>query len=181
MRNHVEFAFFHEAVGLLTDEDCTHLRNLIEQAWAKLEGNPTRIPHPEHRDLHLTIYKRLNNPFVKGLLEAYWDAYESEGFSVFADYDYLHEVWTFHEGIVTAIVDGDIDEAYRLLVQHTKLLQRRPKSRQVRQRTLAQLPNHTPANNAANAAAHDKDTRETRETRETKENKGIERNRLSPR
>ena len=129
LRNHIEFAFFHEAVSLLNNEDCAHLRQLVERAWAKLEGNPIRIPHPEHRDLHLTIFKRLDNPFVKGVLEAYWDAYESEGFSVFSDYDYLHEVWTYHEGIVNAIVAGDVDEAYRLLVQHTKLLQKRPKAR----------------------------------------------------
>lgn len=137
LRNHVEFGFFHEAVSLLQDEDCAHLKELVERAWAKLEGNPARIPHPEHRDLHLTIYKHLENPFVKGLLEAYWDAYEAEGLSVFADIDYLHEVWTYHEGIVNAIVAGDIDEAYRLLVQHTKLLQRRPKARVTRHRTVA--------------------------------------------
>jgi DNA-binding FadR family transcriptional regulator len=129
LRNHIEFAFFHEAVSLLTNEDCAHLRQLVERAWARLEGNPIRIPHPEHRDLHLTIFKRLDNPFVKGVLEAYWDAYESEGFSLFSDYDYLHEVWTYHEGIVNAIINGDVDEAYRLLVQHTKLLQKRPKAR----------------------------------------------------
>jgi DNA-binding FadR family transcriptional regulator len=129
LRNHVEFAFFHEAVSLLTNEDCDHLKLLVERAWARLEGNPIRIPHPEHRDLHLTIFKRLDNPFVRGVLEAYWDAYESEGFSVFSDYDYLHEVWTYHEGIVNAIIAGDVDEAYRLLVQHTKLLQKRPKAR----------------------------------------------------
>lgn len=134
LRNHVEFAFFHEAVSLLTDEDCAHLRALIEQAWAKLEEHPPRIPHAEHRDLHLTIYRRLNNPFVKGLLEAYWDAYEAEGLSVFSDYDYLHEVWTYHEGIVNAITSGDVDEAYRLLVQHTKLLQKRQKVRSARSR-----------------------------------------------
>jgi len=129
LRNHVEFAFFHEAVSLLTNEDCDHLKMLVERAWARLEGNPIRIPHPEHRDLHLTIFKRLDNPFVRGVLEAYWDAYESEGYSVFSDYDYLHEVWTYHEGIVNAIIAGDVDEAYRLLVQHTKLLQKRPKAR----------------------------------------------------
>jgi DNA-binding FadR family transcriptional regulator len=134
LRNHVEFAFFRQAVGLLTDEDCAYLKELVERAWAKLEGTPTRIPHPEHRDLHLTIYRQLNNPFVKGVLEAYWDAYEAEGLSVFADYEYLHEVWTYHEGIVNAIVAGDVDEAYRLLVLHTQLLQKRPKARIQRNR-----------------------------------------------
>jgi DNA-binding FadR family transcriptional regulator len=119
---------------LLVDEDIRALRDLIERAWNKLEGNPIRIPQQEHRELHLTIFRRLDNPFVKGVLEAYWDAYEAEGLSVFAEYDYLREVWSYHEGIVQAIVAGDVDEAYRLLVQHTKLLQRRPKARNARQR-----------------------------------------------
>lgn len=134
LRNHIEFAFFREAVALLTDEDRTYLQSLIEQAFAKLEEHPARIPHAEHRELHMTIYRRLDNPFVKGLLEAYWEAYEAEGLNVFFDYDYLHEVWTYHEGIVRAIVAGDVDEAYRLLVQHTRLLQKRPKVRNSRNR-----------------------------------------------
>ncbi|MCS6772969.1 MAG: FCD domain-containing protein [Anaerolineae bacterium] len=129
LRNHVEFAFFHEAVALLNEDDRAELRALIARAWSKLDEDPPRIPHAEHRDLHLTIYRRLGNPFVKGLLEAYWDAYEAEGLSVFSDYDYLHEVWTYHEGIVDAINRGEVDTAYRLLVDHTKLLQRRPQPR----------------------------------------------------
>jgi DNA-binding FadR family transcriptional regulator len=160
LRNHIEFAFFREAVGLLTDEDCQHLKDLVERAWAKLEGHPARIPHPEHRDLHLTIYRRLDNLFVKGLLEAYWDAYEAEGLSVFTDYDYLHVVWTYHEGIVNAIVDGDVDEAYRLLVLHTQLLQKRPKARIAR------------ARNGLNGHTTDKPD---------KESKGVERQRATPR
>jgi len=136
LRNHVEFAFFHEAVALLTPEDHRELRELIARAWQKLEEHPPRIPHPEHRALHLTIFRRLNNPFVKGLLEAYWDAYEAEGLSVFSDYDYLHEVWTYHEGIVEAIIAGEVDKAHQLLIQHTKLLQRRPTPRAQRRSTV---------------------------------------------
>ncbi len=140
LRNHIEFAFFHEAVALLKNEDTAYLKLLIERAFAKLEEHPPRIPHEEHRELHLAIYRRLDNPFVKGLLEAYWDGYEAEGLSVFSDYDYLHEVWTYHEGIVNAIVAGDVDKAYRLLVQHTKLLQKRPKARALRSRVNGDAP-----------------------------------------
>jgi len=101
------------------------------------EARPAAYPDPEHRDLHLTVFSRLNNPFVRGLLEAYWDAYEAEGLSVFSDYDYLHEVWQYHEGIVNAIVGGWNDEAYRLLVQHTQLIQRIPKPKSSRPRASA--------------------------------------------
>ena len=46
--------------------------------------------------------------FVKGLLEAYWEAYEAVGLSLFSDYYYLREVWTYHQGIVDAILAGDL-------------------------------------------------------------------------
>jgi DNA-binding FadR family transcriptional regulator len=125
LRNRVEAAFWFDAVARLIPEDHAHLRDLVSKAWAKLNGHPIRIPQPEHRDLHLTIFGRLQNPFVKGLLEAYWEAYEAVGLSVFSDYPYLREVWVYHEKIVDAIVAGDADEGYRLLVKHTALLRNR--------------------------------------------------------
>ncbi len=125
LRNHIESAFWHEAVRLLNAEDHRHLAAIIEQAWAKLDGDPIRIPHTEHRELHMTIFGRLDNPFVKGLLEAYWEAYEAVGLNVFSDYQYLREVWGYHERIVDAIVAGRLDEGHRLLNEHTQLLQHR--------------------------------------------------------
>ena len=125
LRNHVESAFWYEAVQRLTTADHEHLRDIIGQAWAKLDGKPVRIPHVEHRALHMTIFGRLKNPFVMGLLEAYWEAYEAVGLNVFSDYQYLREVWTYHEGIVDAIVEGRLDEGHRLLIEHTLLLQHR--------------------------------------------------------
>lgn len=122
LRNHVEAAFWHEAVALLTPEDFAELRGLIASAWDKLNGHPVQIPHAEHRSLHLTIFKHLDNAFVKGLLEAYWEAYEAVGLSVFSDYEYLREVWTYHEGIVAALEAGDAAEGHRLLLLHTALL-----------------------------------------------------------
>ncbi len=126
LRNHIEFAFFREAVALLTPEDHAQMQVLVARAWAKLNDTPPRMPHAEHRELHMMIYRHLDNVFVKGLLEAYWDAYEAEGLNVLSEYEYLREVWTFHEGIVKAIAQGDVDEAYRLFVQHTQLLQKHP-------------------------------------------------------
>ncbi len=125
LRNRIEAAFWFDAVAHLTPEDHQQLRDLVAKAWSKLNGHPVRIPQSEHRDLHLTIFGRLQNPFVKGLLEAYWEAYEAVGLSVFSDYPYLCEVWTYHEKIVNAIVAGDADEGYRLLVKHTVLLRNR--------------------------------------------------------
>jgi DNA-binding FadR family transcriptional regulator len=125
LRNHIEAAFWYEAVARLTPEDHAQLNDLIALAWAKLDGQPIQIPHAEHRSLHLTIFKHLDNPFVKGLLEAYWEAYEAVGLSVYSDYQYLREVWAYHESIVAALIAGDLAEGHRLLVQHTTLLRHR--------------------------------------------------------
>jgi len=125
LRNHIESAFWREAVQRLTPEDHQRLQAIIAQAWAKLDGHPIRIPHAEHRQLHMTIFSRLNNPFVTGLLEAYWEGYEAVGLNVFSDYQYLREVWTYHEGMVNAIVEGDLDKGHQLLIEHTELLQQR--------------------------------------------------------
>jgi len=122
LRRHIETAYWHEAVALLTPEDHAALQSLLARAWEKLRGNPIEIPHPEHRELHTIIYGRLNNPFVTGLLQAYWDAYEAVGLNVFTDYDYLTEVWTYHQKMVDAICEGEFDEGYKALIEHTDLI-----------------------------------------------------------
>src|SRR5258706_8013283 len=78
LRNHVEVAFWHEAVSQLTDQDKLDLRRLLDAAWAKLNDAAfIQIPHVEHRHFHMKIFSHLDNPFVIGLLEAYWEAYEA--------------------------------------------------------------------------------------------------------
>jgi DNA-binding FadR family transcriptional regulator len=125
LRNHVEASFWHEAVSLLTEQDKVDLQDLMKSAWAKLSGSAIQIPHPEHRELHLTIFRRLNNTFVRGLLEAYWEAYEAVELNLFSDYEYLREVWTYHQRIVEAIVENRYDEGHALLIEHASLLRHR--------------------------------------------------------
>ena len=127
LRNHVESAFWHQAVCKLTESDKQDLRNLVARAWEKLRGTPIQVPHEEHRNLHLKIYSRLENPFVTGILEAYWEAYESVGLNVFAGgYEYLEEVWQYHQEMVEAICNGNFEAGYQALVRHTDLLYHRP-------------------------------------------------------
>jgi DNA-binding FadR family transcriptional regulator len=121
LRDHIEFGYFEQAVDLLTAEDHQHLTDLVQNAWRKLDGNPIHIPHKEHRELHMTLFRRLENPFVQGVLEAYWEAYEAVGFSVLSEYNYLRTVWTYHESIVNAIIEGNVSEAKALLIKHTSL------------------------------------------------------------
>jgi DNA-binding FadR family transcriptional regulator len=122
LRQHVETAYWYEAVILLTPQDHESLRNLVNRAWEKLRGNPIQIPHEEHRELHLGIFRRLNNPFVTGLLEAYWGAYEAVGFNFYTDINYLEEVWHYHQKMVDGICNRDFDSGYKALNEHTDLL-----------------------------------------------------------
>ena len=127
LRNHVESAYWYEAVEKLTTEDKQELQALITRAWDKLRRAQIQVPHEEHRDLHLLIYRRLENPFVTGILEAYWEAYEAVGLNVFAgDYAYLQEVWKYHQQMVEAICNGNHKAGYEALVTHTDLLYQRP-------------------------------------------------------
>ena len=129
LRNHVEAAYWHEAVSLLNDEDKQELQAVLARALDKLNNNPIQIPHEEHRKLHMLIYQRLENPFVTGLLEAYWEAYEAVGLNVFTGgLSYLQEVWGYHAQMVEAICNSNLDAGYKALVQHIDLLYHRPET-----------------------------------------------------
>lgn len=133
LRRHIESAYWYEAVSQLTAEDHEHLRTLVSLAQEKLVGRPVQIPHREHRDLHLSIYSRLGNTFVLGLLEAYWDVYETAGLDLYTDLEYLHKVWQYHTKMVEAICTGDFAFGYQTLMDHLDLFYQRskPLSRQM--------------------------------------------------
>jgi DNA-binding FadR family transcriptional regulator len=130
LRRNVEMVYWEQAACKLTQEDHEALSALMQRAWDKLNGTPIRIPHGEHRELHLMIFKRLGNPFVVGILEAYWEAYEAAGLGVYADYNYLKEVWSYHQQMVNAICKGDFAAGYQALSDHVDLLYHRPEFRQ---------------------------------------------------
>ena len=128
LRNHIEASFWFQAVEKLTKADQEQLKGLIQQAWDKLRGSPIVIPHQEHRLLHLILFSRLENPFVTGILEAYWDAYEAVGLNFFADYNYLQQVWRYHQQMVDAICSQDYQTGYQALVEHKDLIYHRSQS-----------------------------------------------------
>lgn len=129
LRNHVEAAYWHEAVKLLAEEDKEELQTVLAAAKEKLNSSSIQIPHEEHRKLHLLIYQRLGNPFVTGLLEAYWEAYEAVGLNVFTGgLNYLIEVWEYHSQMVEAICNGNYEAGYQALIQHIDLLYHRPET-----------------------------------------------------
>jgi hypothetical protein len=61
---------------------------------------------------------------VTGLLEAYWDAYEAVGLNVYADLDYLEQVWTYHEQLAEAAIIKDKSRGLDILREHFDLMDR---------------------------------------------------------
>lgn len=125
VRRHLERVYWFEAVQRLTAEDIEHLRNLVNRAEGMLKAEPIRVPHTEHRELHLVIYQHLQNPFVIGLLEAYWEAYEQVGLSLYTGLEYQLQVWDSHRQIVEAIAEKDFVRGHQLLVGHFDLIDKR--------------------------------------------------------
>jgi len=128
LRNHLEACYWNEAVHKLLDEDKRELQSLVRRAWAKLSGEMVQIPHEDHRQLHLLIYRRLENPYVQGILEGYWDAYEAIGLNVYTDLSYLQDVWRYHQRMVDAIQSGNYSDGFQALVEHKDLLFHRPRA-----------------------------------------------------
>ncbi len=122
LRRAVEKSMWSEAVVLLTAVDKAALRCLVEQAWDKLRGQPPHIPNGEHRQFHLKIFSHLDNPFIQGVLEAYWEAYEASELTRFMSYQYWVDVWTYHERIVDALDANEFDQGLVLLIEHFCLL-----------------------------------------------------------
>jgi len=128
LRRHIESSYWYEAVSLLTSKDYEHLGGLVSRAQALLNCEPVQIPHQEHREFHMTIFKRVANPFVLGLLDTYWELYEKAELNVYTDFDYLSQVWRYHQKIADAIRAGDFTAGFNALNAHMDLLSQRPKS-----------------------------------------------------
>jgi DNA-binding FadR family transcriptional regulator len=131
LRIQVENAYWYRAVCMLEEQDHNGLLEILEKADQKLRGDPVQIPHIEHRNFHLSMYKRLGNPFVTGILEAYWDLYESIGLAVYTDLDYLSRVWSFHRRMVDSIISGEYWLGQKLLLEHMDLLYKRFESKSI--------------------------------------------------
>ena len=126
LRNHVEAAYWNEACSLLEEGDLDVMQDCIDSANDKLDSPPIHIPNPEHRQFHMTVFKHLDNTFVMGILEAYWDLYEEVGVNRYMDYSYLQKVWDYHSRILALIREGEFERAQAAFVEHTRLLRYEP-------------------------------------------------------
>lgn len=127
LRQAIEIYFWSAAVAQLTAEDLAFLRQLVTSAWEKLRHETAiHVPHEEHRQLHLTIFGRLENPFVQGILNIYWEAYELSELTRLSQYQYWLEVWSYHDQIITALEAQNFALGQQLLVEHFGLLRPSP-------------------------------------------------------
>ena len=101
-RKHLEGAYFIEAVQLLTRKDIDELSDLVIKAQKKISGIPGQIPIIEHREFHLQIYRHINNEFLSGIFECYWDLYRIAGLEIYPDLTYVEKVWQYHARITGA-------------------------------------------------------------------------------
>jgi DNA-binding FadR family transcriptional regulator len=103
LRQHVETAYWHQAVKLLTPEDHETLNSLLRAHGKNCAATPSKSPTPNIANCISPSTAAWDNPFVTGLLQSYWDAYETVGLNFFTDYNYLTQVWTYHQKMVDAI------------------------------------------------------------------------------
>ena len=127
LRNHIEASYWYQAVSALTPSDIEELQDVIRIANNKLQSDPIKIPQEEHRRLHMIIYRRLDNEFVLGILESYWEIYDAVGLSVYEDRKYLERVWQYHQQMVDSIARHDYLAGYQALIAHMDLLYQREK------------------------------------------------------
>lgn len=125
LRKHLEAAYFVEAVQLLSTGDVEYLSDIIRRAQAKIRSIPPQLPTTEHRELHLGMYMRLNNPFLLSILEVYWDLYRSTGLEIYTEVTYTDRVWQYHQRIVDAIRQGNASLGQQILVEHMDLISQR--------------------------------------------------------
>lgn len=125
LRAELEVSFWDQAARALQEEDVRRLEQVLQQAELKLQGQSVEIPHREHRELHVILFSRLDNPYVRGILQAYWDAYEAVGLHRYFDLTYYEHVWASHRQIVEAIRARQWEVGKAILRQHFTFLEDR--------------------------------------------------------
>jgi DNA-binding GntR family transcriptional regulator len=73
----------------------------------------------------LAFYSKQENIFLTGLLEAYWDVYEQMGLNLYADLNYLKNIWEYHKKILDLSLEGRFKDAYHLLGKHMEFIYER--------------------------------------------------------
>jgi DNA-binding FadR family transcriptional regulator len=122
LRKHLESSYWFESVSQLNRTDVDQLQSLVDQAVSCIQNQPIQTPENEHREFHMTVYKRLDNPAVISLLNVYWDVYHESGMTLLMNRDYLVSVWNYHQLMVDALRDREFEKGYQALLMHMDLV-----------------------------------------------------------
>jgi DNA-binding FadR family transcriptional regulator len=125
LRKHLEAAYFIEAAQLLTPSDVDALDKIVKKAQEKLQTGYFQIPSVEHHEFHLLIYRHIENVFVTGILEAYWEVYRASGFEMYPDVQYLQRIWQYHARILDLIRKKDFAQGLTVLLEHMDMIKQR--------------------------------------------------------
>ena len=128
VRQHLELSYWQEAVVNLTKKEVDYLAEIIETAFKKLNSRPVIIPIEEHKEFHLAIYRPLNNNFLNGILESYWNISLETGIHNLTDKTYLQSVWAYHQKMQQAIAAKEYDLGYQALLTHFELVRTQSKA-----------------------------------------------------
>lgn len=128
VRQHLELSYWQEAVVNLTKKEVDYLAEIIETAFKKLNSRPVIIPIEEHKEFHLAIYRPLNNNFLNGILESYWNISLETGIHNLTDKTYLQSVWAYHQKMQQAIAAKEYDLGYQALLTHFELVKTQSKA-----------------------------------------------------
>lgn len=128
LRRHLECAYFIEAAQRLTSRDTDQLSSIIDKAREVIRRNPGKVPAQEHREFHLHIYKNLENQYLTGVLEAFWEVYHLSGLETYPDVTYIDRVWQYHGRIVEQISNKNFPLGLALLIEHMDLVNQREKA-----------------------------------------------------
>lgn len=127
LRKHLEAAYFVEAAQSLPIPEIERLDELVKLAQAKIKDPPGKVPAEEHREFHMLIYKNLNNQYLNGVLDTFWQIYHLSGLEVYPDQKYIDRVWQYHARIVEQVKAKNYSQALVLLVEHMDLVNQREK------------------------------------------------------
>jgi len=127
LRKHLESSYFIEAAQRLTASDISRLEDLIQSAQTKIATFPGQTPTEEHREFHTFFYHRLDNPYLDGMLDAFWDVYHLNGYEVYPDLGYIERIWQYHARIIGQIKTGNYAQGLSLLLEHMDLVNQREK------------------------------------------------------
>ena len=127
LRVQLEIGSWFAMCESLGSQEFVALHEIIQAARQKLQDERwVQIPHREHGQFHRMLFSKIDNPFINGILNVYWEAYEAIEPRRYASFAYHQKVWDYHEGIANELEGGDFMKAQATYMEHAQLLRINP-------------------------------------------------------